>query len=160
MNHLIRYIQISLVERLTDIIGKVKKEIIHKTNQPATFKTSLSTQVEALMKGSCGECWFLSSWRFFWFLCAWRWQVPRIEDIIRFLLRWWRSCFLYLTCDKFYHCYFTTRVLPYMHTVCAWLILLPMGISWSFRILKICSLQGIVASVLITVIQCLVRKSA
>lgn len=40
-------------QRLTDIIGKVKKEIIHKTNQPVTFKTSLSTQVEALMKGSC-----------------------------------------------------------------------------------------------------------
>ena len=55
MNHLMRCIQISLVERLTDIIGKVKKEIIHKTNQPVTFKTSLSTQVEALMKGSCGE---------------------------------------------------------------------------------------------------------
>lgn len=42
-------------QRLTDIIGKVKKEIIKKANRPATPKTSLSSQVESLMKATFGN---------------------------------------------------------------------------------------------------------
>ena len=48
----------SLIVHLTEVIDKVKKEILLKgSSQPVTPKASLSVQVETLIKATFGKCY-------------------------------------------------------------------------------------------------------